>query len=186
MLRNLTVQELINKTKAREANPGGGSIVTLTGILGINLVLMLGELSKLDDVAKERSKKLNDISIKLEKVMEDDVYAFDSVLKALKLPKGDERKEKIQLGYKEATKPPLDTINYLLEALDLCDEILKQGTKNAISDGKIGNDLIYNAIILSFNNVEINAKYIKDFDVDLDEIRKKAEDLYKRNKNIFV
>ncbi|MDO4594423.1 MAG: cyclodeaminase/cyclohydrolase family protein [Tissierellia bacterium] len=181
MLIDYSLDEFIENTKTKKANPGGGAVVSLTGILGINLILMLYNLSSFKDsdieLVKKEKENLERLSDELKAIMQDDVTSFDDVIKAYKIEDKKQRESALKEGYLKAIKPPIDTIDRLMEALNSCENIIKKGSKNALSDGQIGINLIYDAIKSSFYNVDINASHIDDFSYDKFEILKRAKKL---------
>lgn len=185
MMIDFTVGQLIEQTRKKNANPGGGALVSLIGNLGINLLLMMDrKVYKQENLEIEASKirtKLLKISKRLEEVMQEDIDKVDVLIKAYK--NGD-IKEEIQRKTRDAIKPPLETIKLILEAMELSEFILKNGKIETISDGKIASRLMKEAIISSIINIEINQKHI-DYTFDKEGIINKCESLYKRNEEII-
>lgn len=185
MMINFTVAKLIEQTRKKNANPGGGALVSLIGNLGINLMLMMDrKVYKEENLEKEATKiraKLLKISKRLEEVMQEDIDNVDILLKAYK-HRG--TKEEIQKKTIDAIMPPLETIRLILEAMEISEFILKNGKKETISDGQIASRLMKEAVISSIINIEINQKHI-DYTFDKEGIIDKCESLYKRNEEII-
>lgn len=182
-MKDFTVSELIERTRDKSANPGGGAITCLVGSLGISLVLMMDKKNFGDDQEEVNKAKdqLIKISEDLKVSMQKDIDYATALVNSFHRDMDD--KDRVPL-FENAIKPPLETIEYLLQALDCAKIFLEKGKMTTISDGEIGNMLIRDAIISSTVNVEINQKYV-NFDFDKEKILKICEEKYNRNKEII-
>lgn len=185
MMIDFTVGQLIEQTRKKNANPGGGALVSLIGNLGINLLLMMDrKVYKQENIEKEAIKirsKLLKISKRLEEVMQEDIDKVDVLVKAYK---DGSNEEVIQKKILDVIKPPIETINLVLEAMEISDFILKNGKMSTISDGEIASRLMKEAVISSIVNLEINQKHV-NYSFDKQGIIEKCENLFKRNEEII-
>ncbi len=185
MMIDFTLGHLIEQTRKKNANPGGGALVSLIANLGINLLFMMDKKKYEDpDLEKEAVKiraKLLKISKRLEEVMQEDIDRVNSLIDAYK---SGQSKKVIEEKTLAAIGPPRETIDLSFEAMDLAGFILKNGKMDTISDGEIGIRLIKEAVFSSIINIEINQKQI-DYDFDKDTIVEKCEKLFEKNLEII-
>lgn len=190
MILDLTVSDLIENTKSKKANPGGGAVLSLVGVFGINLILMLDNLSKYEDMDTKKidqsRKKLQELSERLKNTVEEDVNCYSEVTKAKKIKDEEIRKHRLNEGYKIANRPPMQTVEILLEAMQYINPILSYGNINVLSDGRIGLNLMYEAIISSFYNIELNGRNIENFSYDFEKNYNLASSLKKQSEEIIT
>ncbi|MDU6791213.1 MAG: cyclodeaminase/cyclohydrolase family protein, partial [Anaerococcus sp.] len=55
---DFSVGELIDNTRKKTANPGGGAVTSLVGNLGLNLILMMAKKDYGDEKLNKKSQKL--------------------------------------------------------------------------------------------------------------------------------
>lgn len=185
MMIDFTVGHLIEQTRKKNANPGGGALVSLIGNLAINLLLMMDkktyENPEIEKNAINIRKKLLDISKKLEFVMQDDIDKVDLLVKAYK---NKESQQEINKKTLDVIKPPEETINLVIEAMELSNFILENGKLNTISDGEIATRLMKETVLLSIINIDINRKNIT-YKFEKNKIIEKCRMLYERNMKII-
>jgi methenyltetrahydrofolate cyclohydrolase len=172
MLIDQRVNELLAAIASDQPVPGGGSVSALVGALGANLAIMYANLSfnksyyqALDETIKQQFRnaynQLQEISQKLQQLVDDDAKAYQQVLDAYRLPKATEdeiriRKTTIQLANQQAIATPYQTMNQALEGLKLLEFLLPYGNPNAISDLGVAAILLDSAIKGAKLNVMIN------------------------------
>ncbi|MDD7305430.1 MAG: cyclodeaminase/cyclohydrolase family protein [Peptoniphilaceae bacterium] len=185
MMIDFTVDKLLEQTRKKNANPGGGALVSLIGNLAINLLLMVDRKSyptiNLEIKAQYRKKRLLEISKRLEEVMQEDIDKINILLKAYK---NEADQKEIEIKTLSAIKPPRQTIDLVLEAMDISDFFLENGRIEAISDGQIANRLMKEAVMSSIINIEINQKHVT-YDFDKEYIINRCNKLYDRNVEII-
>lgn len=185
MMIDFTVGHLIEHTRKKNANPGGGALVSLVGNLGINLLLMMDKKvyqdQEVEDEAKKIRSRLLAISKELEEVMQEDIDKVDLLVKAYK---NGEARFTIEEKTLAVIGPPQKTIDLVLEAMQISDFILKYGKMETISDGEIASRLMKEAVLSSIINIEINQKHVS-YDFDKDAIISKCEKLFERNQEII-
>lgn len=159
---DFSVDHLIENTRKKTANPGGGAITSLVGNLGLNLILMMAKKDYKDEKLNKKSKKIEDkfkkYSEELKELMQEDIDKVNLLIKAYKNKEIKNYDDYII----EANKAPKRTIELMIIVLQDCDFILKYGNIDAISDGEIGLRLVKESIHSSFINLILNEENITD------------------------
>jgi formiminotetrahydrofolate cyclodeaminase len=144
------IKDYIEKLSSKEPIPGGGSAAALAGALSSALTAMVFNLTIGKKVYEEYNeeekalinttlKKIEDCNIELMDFMDKDGEAFLSLMAAFRLPKESQedkikRNDKIQLGYENALKVPLNLAKKCIELYEYVLVASKYGNKNVISD----------------------------------------------------
>ncbi len=174
MLTTMTVQEFVSKLASGSATPGGGSAAGLAGAQGAALLSMVCNLTigrkKYAEVEKEMLVALDQAETlrqRLIELIDEDVRAFDGVMAAYKLPKETPeqktaRSAAIQMGLKEATRTPMETLQACVAVLELAPQVVVHGNPNVISDGGAGVLAAHAGMMTAALNVRINLNAIKD------------------------
>lgn len=159
---DFSVDHLIENTRKKTANPGGGAITSLVGNLGLNLILMMAKKDYKDEKLNKKSKKIEDkfkkYSEELKELMQEDIDKVNLLIKAYKNKEIKNYDDYII----DANKAPKRTIELMIIVLQDCDFILKYGNIDAISDGEIGLRLVKESIHSSFINLILNEENITD------------------------
>lgn len=159
---DFSVDHLIENTRKKTANPGGGAITSLVGNLGLNLILMMAKKDYKDEKLNKKSKKIEEkfkkYSEELKELMQEDIDKVNLLIKAYKNKEIKNYDDYII----EANKAPKRTIELMIIVLQDCDFILKYGNIDAISDGEIGLRLVKESIHSSFINLILNEENITD------------------------
>ena len=159
---DFSVDHLIENTRKKTANPGGGAITSLVGNLGLNLILMMAKKDYKDEKLNKKSKKIEDkfkkYSEELKELMQEDIDKVNLLIKAYKNKEIKNYDDYII----EANEAPKRTIELMIIVLQDCDFILKYGNIDAISDGEIGLRLVKESIHSSFINLILNEENITD------------------------
>lgn len=159
---DFSVDHLIENTRKKTANPGGGAITSLVGNLGLNLILMMAKKDYKDEKLNKKSKKIEDkfkkYSEELKELMQEDIDKVNLLIKAYKNKEIKNYDDYII----EANKAPKRTIELMIIVLQDCDFILRYGNIDAISDGEIGLRLVKESIHSSFINLILNEENITD------------------------
>ena len=116
-----------------------------------------------------------------------DSDAFDDVMAAYRMPKGDEkeiiiRKESIKKSSIVATEIPFETSKLALKILEILPELALKGNGNAVSDVGVAGLLASAACKGALFNVDINLSGLSD-DVATD-IRKESPDILKMSRTL--
>lgn len=159
---DFSVDHLIENTRKKTANPGGGAITSLVGNLGLNLILMMAKKDYKDEKLNKKSKKIEEkfkkYSEELKELMQEDIDKVNLLIKAYKNKEIKDYDDYII----EANKAPKRTIELMIIVLQDCDFILRYGNIDAISDGEIGLRLVKESIHSSFINLILNEENITD------------------------
>ncbi|MGI6679016.1 MAG: cyclodeaminase/cyclohydrolase family protein [Dehalobacterium sp.] len=154
--------------------PGGGSVAALSGSLAGELISMVCSLSigrkaqePYQELLTSTQSKVKELSAALLVRVDTDTEAFQQVMAAFKLPKGNDeeielRKSAIQAGYKEAVKSPMGTAEQCLEVLQLAEKLKGKFNENAMSDFGVAALMAWAGLEGAIMNVRINLPSIKD------------------------
>ncbi len=174
MFRENKIDEFIGNLSSESPSPGGGTVAALLGALSASLCSMMANLT-VDKKSYEKewqaSKDIaNRMSIRIKDfydLMDKDANSFNGVIEALNLPKETKeekeiRSKKIQEGYLDAIKAPIDIADDCLKLFEDIEYIVKRGNKNVVTDGIAAAICASCAINIALLNVKINIKSIKD------------------------
>ncbi|NDU85184.1 MAG: cyclodeaminase/cyclohydrolase family protein [Ferrovum sp.] len=169
-----SITSFLDHLASAEPTPGGGGAAALMGAMGAGLVAMVARVT----VGK---KGQEGIQVEMQSQIEEaevlrahfttmigaDAAAFDSLMKAFKLPKDsldaiDQRAAAIQEGYKGATEVPLECIRACLRGLALAQRSAQTGHRNVLSDSGVAVHALHSALKSAVLNVQINVPTIKD------------------------
>jgi formiminotetrahydrofolate cyclodeaminase len=162
---------------SERSTPGGGGAAAISGAMGAALVSMVCNLTigkpKYAEVEADLKQVLETsekLRAELTKAIGDDVKAFDAVMGAYGLPKGETDEEKaartakIQAALKEATDVPLECARLCAEVVKLSAVTADKGNVNVVSDAGVAVQSAYAGLMSAALNVRVNAKSIKDRD----------------------
>ncbi len=174
MLVDLKITQYLEKAAAGTAVPGGGSVAALNAALAAALTEMVARLTigKKDYETAERdmqaiADQASLLRQKLTAAIDADADAYSRVMAAFKLPRGSAeqkalRSREIQQATKQAARVPLEVARRALAVLELAGRAVKQGNKNAASDGAVAAMNARTAVLAAIFNVRINLASIKD------------------------
>ena len=96
-----------------------------------------------------------------------DTLAYNEVVAAFKMPKGDDsqksaRRAAIEAATKQAADVPMETLRTVVELEALVDDVMDKGNPNCITDAGVAAQLIRAAAIGAAYNVRINLSGIHD------------------------
>lgn len=188
-LIDFTLSEFIKATRKPTAYPSAGAIASLSGNLGINLILMMAKKDYNDEKLNKKGKKIFDkfenYSKELEDLMQDDVEKVNIILEAYK----NKDTTNIDKLINDANIAPKRSIELMILVLQECDFLLENGKFTTISDGEIGLRMIIECIHSSFVNILMNEKYFNEdsgFEkIDYKSIIKYCDSLYEKNMDII-
>jgi len=174
LLTNQKITDFLEKTAAGTPVPGGGSVSALSAALGAGLAEMVANLTiakkDYEAVAGEMqaiAEKLQNLRQKLVLEVDKDSNAYQGVLQAFKLPKNTEaekaqRAAAIQDAMQNAARVPLGVAHDALQVMDLAEQAIRKGNRNAVSDGAVGVMMARTAALGALVNVKINLASVKD------------------------
>jgi formiminotetrahydrofolate cyclodeaminase len=174
VLTNQKITVFLEKTASGTPVPGGGSVSALSAALGAGLAEMVANLTiakkgyeAVENEMKETAETLKNLREKLVTEVDKDSNAYKDVLTAFKLPKEtqedkEQRSEAIQDAMKNAARVPLGVAYDSLQVMDLAEKVIRNGNRNAASDGAVGTMMARTAVLGALFNVKINLASVKD------------------------
>jgi len=178
-------RKILAEAASAAPTPGGGSVAAMAGALGVSMAAMVGNLTlgkqqyaAVAQEAKEITGQAYFIMARLEKLMEADMAAFNELMSAYRLPKGNEaekskREAVLQKALQSATNVPLEIAATLLEMLSLIEGLARIGNKMAISDAGVAAYICEGALQAVLLNVDINLKQVTDTSFARQALQKK-------------
>lgn len=167
-LSDLTINEYFDLLSSKKSVPGGGSCLGLVLEASCSLGLMVCNFT-LDKKGYENvqteifflKEELNQIKNKAHNLIDEDGYAYQSVMEAYK----SKDKEKISKASIYGSEVPYQLYFFTKKCEQLCSRLCQIGNKNLVSDAKIALDLcssIYNGCI---ENIKCNVNGIDDINI---------------------
>lgn len=173
-LVNMDLVAFANETASESPAPGGGSISAYVGALGISLGTMVANLSSHKAGWDERWEEFSDyaetgqqLKDKLLYLVDEDTNAFNKIMDAFKLPKGNDeekaaRKQAIEEASKYAIEVPFQVMETSLKSMDIIKAMAEIGNPNSVSDAGVGALCARTAVMGAYLNVKINASGLSD------------------------
>ena len=173
-LISMRLDAFADETASESPAPGGGSISAYLGSLGAALGGMVANLSShkkgWDDRWEEFSnhaEQAQNLKDKLLRFVDADTAAFNRIMDAFSLPKGNEvekaaRKKAIQEATQHAIEVPLEVMKTAAAVLPILKEMAVNGNPNSVSDAGVGALCASAAVSGAFMNVRINAAGFDD------------------------
>jgi glutamate formiminotransferase / formiminotetrahydrofolate cyclodeaminase len=173
-LLNMDLKAFANETASESPAPGGGSIAAYVGALGISLATMVANLSSHKKGWDERWEEFSAYAEKGQQLkdalllsVDEDTNAFNAIMAAFGLPKGNDAERKarsaaIQAATKKAIEVPFKVMELCYATFDIIEAMAKEGNPNSITDAGVGALCARAAVHGAFLNVKINASGLKD------------------------
>jgi glutamate formiminotransferase/formiminotetrahydrofolate cyclodeaminase len=187
-LIQMNLRDFANETASESPAPGGGSISAYVGALGISLATMVANLSSHKKGWDERWEEFSDYAEKgqqlkdaLLQMVDEDTNAFNAIMNAFGLPKGNDaekkaRTEAIQAATKKAIEIPFKVMELSYATFDIIEAMAKIGNPNSVTDAGVGALCARAAVQGAFLNVKINVTSLKDATF-VEEILTKAKEI---------
>jgi formiminotetrahydrofolate cyclodeaminase len=187
-LASKSLTSLLDDFRSSAPTPGGGSAAALAGALGASLFTMVASLPKPQattaaDLDRLRSlgERTTAAAKELEALIDRDAEAYESVMRAYRLPKGSENEKatrlaQIQEALKAAVETPLAVMRACAAGAAQGPALLQLGNPNASSDVGVGLELLRAGLRGAQLNIEINLTSIKDQHY-ADAVRREVERL---------
>lgn len=194
-----TVTGFIDELSRDSAAPGGGSVAALCGALAAGLSSMVANLtvgkSGYGEVEREMKTLAESgqlLKHRLVRAVDDDTFAFNEVMRAFAMPKGDgeraaARDAAILEANKGATLVPLTVLETIPAVIALARAAGERGNKNSLSDAGVAVLAARAAAMGAYYNVLTNLSGIDDagFVADIsdradrlaDQVRKTCDEL---------
>ena len=189
-------EEVLGAIASSDPTPGGGSVAALSLAHAQSLTIMVARLTagkeKWLDGHDSAELIISKWSPKIQYAIglaEKDALAFDQVMSAYRLPKGDETEKKYRAeSIREATigaaKAPLETATEALDLLSDIEEFSNSCNSNALTDLASAAELSNSAIIIASMNVRINLDFVEGEDVD--EISTRLDDVVRKSSSYLT
>jgi len=173
-LIDMNLKAFMNETASESPTPGGGSISSYMGALGVALGTMVANLSSHKRGWDERweefsgwAEKGKEIQNRLLDLVDEDTEAFNKILEAFGLPKSSEKEKTlrviaIQEATKHATQIPFQVMETAFSGFELIRAMVETGIPNSITDAGVGALALRSCIKGAFLNVKINASGLAD------------------------
>lgn len=186
-LTEMSLQGFMNEVASESTAPGGGSVSSYIGAMGIALGTMVANLSSHKRGWDDRWKEFSDwaeqgkeIQNRLLNLVDEDTSAFKRIIGAMNLPKTtDEEKSARSMAVEEATKYatiiPFKVMETAVNGFRLIREMVENGNPGSVTDAAVGALALRSCIRGAFLNVRINASGLKDKEFARDIIRKGCE-----------
>jgi glutamate formiminotransferase / formiminotetrahydrofolate cyclodeaminase len=163
-----------DETASESPAPGGGSIAAYMGALAAALGTMVANLSSHKPGWDERWEEFSNWAEKGQKIkdellflVDEDTNAFNKIMDAFGLPKGNDaekqtRDQAIEDATRYATEVPLRTMKKSFESMEIVKAMAETGNPNSVTDAGVGALAARSAVMGAFLNVKINASGLKD------------------------
>lgn len=173
-LVSMNLSAFADETASESPAPGGGSISAYVGSLGISLATMVANLSSHKKGWDERWEEFSNWAEKGQKIKDElirlvdaDTAAFNKIMTAFGLPKGNEEEKKIRTqAIQDATRfaieVPFKVMQLCYDSLEIIKAMAEQGNPNSVSDAGVGALCTRSAVMGAFMNVRINASGYDD------------------------
>lgn len=197
-LVDLKVDQFIHELSTDSPAPGGGSVSALSGALSAALSSMVANLTYGKKEYKRSNKNMEDVAVLAQELkvqylhlIDADTNAFNDFMSAVRLPRKtaeeqQSRHKTMQSSAKKMTEVPLTTLRLTKELLDLAEQVVRKGNRNAVSDAGVAALQAEAAAFGAYFNVKINLPQIDDAEFvnktlsDADTILKKVQAQRKR------
>lgn len=185
-LVDLSLKDFADETASESPAPGGGSVAAAMGAMGISLATMVANLSSHKAGWDERweefgnwAEKGQQIKDELLFLIDEDTRAFNKIMDAFGLPKGndDEKKARtaaIQEATKYAIEIPFRVMQRSMDSFEIIRAMALSGNPNSVSDAGVGALAARSAVIGAHLNVKINASGLTDLAFKEDILAKSA------------
>ncbi|MDR3576133.1 MAG: glutamate formimidoyltransferase [Anaerolineaceae bacterium] len=159
----------LEKLASPDPAPGGGSAAAYMGAMAAALVAMVARLTIGKEKYADVESRMIDIASQadslrcwFQEAVILDEQAFRSLMKAKKLPRGNDveqeaRNKAIAIAIKNAVSIPLQVVEKALIVIHLATEVVEFGNSNAITDAGSAALIAHTAIKSAGLNVKINA-----------------------------
>jgi methenyltetrahydrofolate cyclohydrolase len=188
------LDEFISGVAAAKPVPGGGCVAALSGSLAAALGEMMAGLTEgrakfvgVEPQVRKIHATLADLRSALRMLVQEDATAFQSLLDAIKLPKGTSEERSIrsvamEQALREATITPLRIARAASEVLECLTILIEIGNPNAKCDLAVGAQMAYASLKGVQYNVRANISGLKDMPF-VESCRLEISDLVRRGKS---
>ena len=168
-LASLSLREFVDELSSESPAPGGGSVSALAASMAAGLAAMVAVLSHTKKGFESKHEQLDRIAVRAQRLkdemlaaVDNDTAAFDLLLEAMRLPKGNARDAAIVDATIGAALVPLTVLESCPEIIELCREIAAIGLAASLSDAGVGAQMGRAAAAGAYQNVCINLASLTD------------------------
>jgi glutamate formiminotransferase / formiminotetrahydrofolate cyclodeaminase len=173
-LINMDLKAFMDETSSESPTPGGGSVSSYIGALGVALGTMVANLSSHKRGWDEKweqfsiwAEKGKEIQNRLLNLVDEDTDAFRKIIEAQGLSQKSQeeklmRNEVIQTAIKQATVVPFNVMKTAFDGFEIIKAMVKDGNPNSVTDAGVGALALRSCIIGAYLNVKINASSLDD------------------------
>ena len=173
-LVDMNLKSFMEETASESIVPGGGSVSSYLGALGVALGTMVANLSGHKRGWDDRWKEFSDWAVKGKEIqgrlldlVDKDTEAFNKLIEAFGLPNNTHeekraRNEVIQTATMNAIMVPFKVMETAFTAFSLIREMVVKGNPNSVTDAGVGALAIRSCIRGAFLNVKVNASGLED------------------------
>ncbi len=174
MLTALSISDFAARLASPEPAPGGGSAAALSGLMAASLMQMVislsvdrAELSEYNELFLAKQTELVKLYQQMERLIDVDAEAFNTVMTSLKLPKTTDtekriRTQAIQDAYRKAAEVPLETARACLGVMEIGRLLLGKINQHTVSDLAVGALSAYTGVMGALYNTAINLPSLTD------------------------
>lgn len=196
MIKDMKIEEFLDKLAGGDATPGGGAAAALSAATAAGLVEMVANLTigrkkyvEVHTEMEEVAKKAASLRREALALADEDVKAFDGVMAAYKAKREAAEADKdkydglIAEAFVKAALVPLETARIGQQLLVLAKEVALKGNVNATSDAGVAALTAYAAVEGGMLNVLTNLPYlpkteVKRFKEEISLLREKVDSDY--------
>jgi glutamate formiminotransferase/formiminotetrahydrofolate cyclodeaminase len=168
-LASMRVNDFVDELSSDSPAPGGGSVSALAASMAAGLAAMVAVLSHTRKGFESKQGDLDRIAVRAQTLKDQflaavdaDTAAFDQLLEAMRMPKGDARDAAITEATVAATEVPLSVLESCPEVIELCIEVGRIGLQASLSDAGVGAQMGRAAAAGAYQNVCINLAGLSD------------------------
>lgn len=169
MYINNKISDVLNDLNSTKAMPGGGSVTAIVGSLATALARMTGHISMTkksfkelnEGIIEEYTELWNDFEEDIKtfnKLVDEDMQAFESLLPHFKNMDSEEFKDKLDY----CIEVPFTISSTALSILEKLPFIIEFSHKFIVSDAIVASELLYATVRASLVNVMVNSEYVAD------------------------
>jgi len=174
MIKHNAIEIFLDDLASQKATPSGGSAAAVMGAMGAALVSMVCNLTigktqyrDFEEELKSVLRKAEGLRRDLTEMIEEDVQAFDAVMRAYGMPRLTKeetatRAQVIQTALKTATLVPMRCCRACREVITLSKVVAEKGNRNVVSDAGVAVVAGHAALRSAALNVFTNARAITD------------------------
>ena len=173
-LADMSLTSFVWEASSESPAPGGGSVAAAMGAMGAALGVMVANLSAHKrgwDARWEEFSAWAEKGVQIQKrlleLVDEDTNAYNAILRAFEMPKGNEEEKAARAAaIEEATKlasiVPLTVMQEADRSFELLAEMITEGNPNSVTDAGVGVLATRACIRGAWLNVQINVKSLKD------------------------